>query len=489
MWPFLHIFLLSAIAFVCARVAQVAIRHLLLLALCALALILAFCAAVIGDAHLTHAQLASHPRSRRHQRLFAKTPLLTVAAVPDKSAGAAEHRSSTTPDYRALTTHLQHCLLSRREFRSAVGNGGSVPVHSGLPSADEVSAGGNIIALYCGGSWHGLFNKPSLNRVLRVCGGLHEVVLGFRAFGSLELPFPAVAFDFPGKLAWLNCGQTDDCAVLDYVYQRIVTAHPKARILLMADCLGSLRALNWLGTGPVNVGSIAAICLESPLVKLDTFLRGLTSSSYVNAMAFAGLKAIMPNFSTCRDREYNFAKREAKFFPKVPIFIGLLMPDSVSGPDALQAVIERFPSSRSFVFVARDEYVDGMPLRHGHLVRCASYREALHSFLGRIGLVALTEPEHSPLSAHGMPGAWRPAKSSLTEHSDLNAFLEYRQRTLVVPGSAWGSMPSFPPNAISQSVSPIESRSSSPPASTSASSPPSSPLRSPSSARSILSVV
>jgi hypothetical protein len=206
------------------------------------------------------------------------------------------------------------------------------------------------------------------------------------------------------------------------------------------------------------------------LVRLETFMRGLTAFRYVNSAAYAGLVAIMPNFSSAKNREYNFASKPAKLFPNVPIFVGLLDNDSVSGPAELDAVVKRFSTSRTFVFVARGEYVDGVPLRHGHLVRCSAYRSAFHSFLRQIGVVGPIDAGNdgqtddvirmAAAANNNTGGGWRPAKSSLTEY---DGFAEYSStsaihtavqtapssvRSTAAASSAVGS-PSSPPSPLS----------------------------------------
>lgn len=429
MWVVVHVLLLVALSLACVRVARVAVEHLALLAVCAVALLAASAAAILADAHLSHYQRATQPRAVRQARLCAKTPLLTVAGFPPKEGRVEDGADASLPDYRALTLQLQHCVVTRREFRSAVGRSGpaglpEVSVHSGLPSADEVRAGGGVVALFCGGSWHGLFRQPRFNRLS--FGGLHQVVLGFRAAGLLELPFPVVAFDFPGGLEWLNCGQADDCAVLDHVYQKIVSAHPGVKILILAECLGALRALNWLGTGPRNTENIAAFALESPLQKLDTFLADTSNNERFRTFSFRTLEAILPNYSATRGKAFAYTSKGAELFPSVPLFVGQIEDDAVSGAQELAAVRRCFPDSRTVHFIARGEYVAGLPLRHAQLARCAAYRAALLAFVRAVGLApqAPGAPDFAavaplvPQMAHQGPlaaGAWRPARSACAE--------------------------------------------------------------------------
>jgi len=388
-WSLLHIIVLTLLVAFCAHITRIVFKHVVFLVLCISFLVMASAIGIIVDAHITHAQMTSHSRHARHQRFYMQTPIITVAGFSESDAHQME---ITTPDYKGLTTHLQHCLITRQECRTTLG---PVEVHSGLPSAEEVQKGQNTIVLYSGGSWHGLFpQNPRFNRLLKVCGGLTESVLGFRAAGSLKLPFPVVAFDYPtGRLSALNCGQTDDTAILDYMYQKVTKTFPSTKIIVMADCLGSLRVMNWLATKPANMDNLKSVLLESPLTELRHFLNGLSSNKSMNELAFKVLAFIMPNYHSSKEKEFCFSSFPHTNYPQVPVFVGIINEDLVSNQHSVDKVMEKFPESEALFFVARNEFVDGQPLKHGQLVRCASYVSAVKEFLSCVNLLQKPKSE------------------------------------------------------------------------------------------------
>jgi hypothetical protein len=395
-----------SIAWMFGRIAGRFLHYAILALFLFILLVVVIAAAVILNAHVTHAyHQAAWTLAERRQDMFEAIEFLTTTpcSLPRPDEGWPSDWRSVSRGVRA------HMSPSRLPYHFMVDG---YSVHSGLPTAQEVATGQNTIVLYSGGSWAGV--NPSqvwINAVLAlVCGCTSTAQLSLRAAKNLRLPVPVVGFNYgTSHLDTLNIGQADDSAILSFVYKAVTSAHPTARIVLFGDCLGSLRLLNWVASRP-ELPHLEAIVLESPLPSLRKFLSALTPFDSCNYVMFRALVTIMPNYRPELEDYQSFLAYGKDSFPDVPTFIGLLRDDPISHPRDLPQFQTRLHQLE--VFVADDKDSAGRPVEHGHIIKLATYQQAVRAFLRRLHLIddSHTGQQIDPHTAQKLDSHSCPAK-------------------------------------------------------------------------------
>lgn len=341
--------------------------------------------AVIVDAQVSHAyRQAAWTLAERRQEMYDAIDFLTTTPSCLTPPSGGGWPSDWRAVRRSVRSHTALSLSARPLPYHFVVDGHSV--HSGLPTAEEVSRGHGTIVLYSGGSWAGIAPAhPRLNNLLNICACASTAQLALRAAQHLRLPVPIVGFNYgTSSLDTLNIGQTDDSAMLSHVYKTVHKAHPTARLVLAGDCLGSLRLLNWLATRP-ELPQLHAIVLESPLPSLRHFLNVFTPFECCNQWLYEALVAIMPNYRPELETYQSFEAHGKDAFPDVPTFIGMLSDDPISHPSDLPRFIERLHQVETFV--AHDKDAAGRPVFHGQIVKLPGYQHAARAFLARLQLL------------------------------------------------------------------------------------------------------
>ena len=347
-------------------------------------LLLALLAGLLGEIVVVQAKIdhmARHSQYTASERRHAITQSVELVTTTRSSTAAGDG----SRDWRGVRRAMRRRAVATDKGASFHFVVDGYAVHSGLPTADELRLADNTILIYSGGSWAGLTpSYPRLNQLFNVCSCTTTSQLSIRAAQNLRLPMCIVGFDAPtSKLDMLNIGQADDSAILSHVYDTVHSAHPKARIILGGDCLGSLRLLNWLATRP-SLPALRAIVLESPLPSLRHFLNSLTPFRWINSVCNQALCVILPNYFPELEAFYAFSAHAKSAFPDVPTFIGVLEHDAVSHPNDLPVFRARLHQVETFVAQDTDARAKTRTLSHGQIVKAPTYQNAVRQFLARL---------------------------------------------------------------------------------------------------------
>lgn len=262
-----------------------------------------------------------------------------------------------------------------------------VNVHANLPDKEELS--GRKVILYVNGSFTGFFaSKPKIRRTIHRSGPF-ALQLPLNVMFHEVLPnekYVIVGFDWPtNSPLHLNFGQKYDIEVLNYVYQSLRSVTTE-KIVLMADCLGALKLLNWMvkQTPEELEKRTHAIVLISPITCLNDFLHQLTGWELLD-------KSIVPPIvrSGCanyvEEPTYDdwFLNKPWTSFPQVPLFVATVKGDTISTSEKqVPLILQKFPNSHPrIVFENTDTVVGKKTIKHGMLNHVPAFRESVQRFL------------------------------------------------------------------------------------------------------------
>lgn len=262
-----------------------------------------------------------------------------------------------------------------------------VNVHADLPDKEELN--GRTIVLYVNGSFTGFFSsQPKIRRTIHRSGPF-ALQLPLNVMFHEVLPnekYVIVGFDWPtNSPLHLNFGQKYDIEVLNYVYRSLLS-RTTDKIILMADCLGALKLLNWMVKQNPNEleKRTHAIILISPITCLNDFLHQLTGWGLLD-------QSIVPPIvrSGCanyvNESEYVdwFLNKPWTAFPQVPLFLATVKGDTISTAEKqVPLILEKFPNSHpQTVFENSDTVVGKRTIKHGMLNHVPAFRYAVQRFL------------------------------------------------------------------------------------------------------------
>jgi hypothetical protein len=336
---------------------------------------------------------AAEKRTYYAQDFHFFTVRTSVASSISNREESREMEDLTTDDLTTkdisddLLRHLHEG--ARREYNYKLG---ALVVHSGLPQLSPTYDGS--ITFHVHSSWSGLFpQSPRLNAMINAQFGFYtafQTTIDRALAGAMTLP--VVSFHMPtGEIASLNFGQKDDAMVLSYAYEALCERFPKAKIVIYAECLGGLRVMNWLGALPNDLSTspmkqLKGLILESPLPSMEQMI-SVTRSRRINRWFYRIFCLLMPNFNAELDRYNRYATRTAEQFPNIPMLVGVLKSDWISGPAHLPLWTSRFPSQRSII-------IDDSPntsqtprklLRNGQLYRSMAFQIEARNFCTTVG--------------------------------------------------------------------------------------------------------
>ncbi len=80
---------------------------------------------------------------------------------------------------------------------------------------------------------------------------------------------PCISFDYKEGRRLSNFAQKLDIRCLETVYHEVIEKNPKARIILIGDCIGGLRALRFVAEK--NPTQVEILVLESPVTSFRSF--------------------------------------------------------------------------------------------------------------------------------------------------------------------------------------------------------------------------
>jgi hypothetical protein len=180
-------------------------------------------------------------------------------------------------------------------------------------------------------------------------------------------------------VASLNFGQKDDAIILSYVFETLCKQYPFAKIMLYAECLGGLRVMNWLGGYQNRLDQLVGLILESPLPSIEHML-SCTRNERFNRLIYQAFCLLIPNFNAQLDRYNCYKTRRAQQFPNVPLLVGVLTNDWLSGPAQLPLWTARFTTTLAALI---DPTETPRHMTHGHLFRSPSFQQRIHTFYNK----------------------------------------------------------------------------------------------------------
>lgn len=251
-----------------------------------------------------------------------------------------------------------------------------------------IDSGCTTIVLCCGGMWRGLL--PTHSRIhdglSELFGGWYESMKALYWSYHLNLPFAMIGFNTLSEVATLNCGQQDDVAHLHETILYLLERFPRANIIILSECLSSLRVMNWITHAwDANKGNpysltlqqrqrLCGIILESPVESLQHAIHHLVPQAWIGEPLYRFISKALCNYNHQDCRYWSFTNRLHKLSIDVPVLVATIHNDLMCTPEHARTMFAPIKHAQYYVCTSAN-------LRHGELCRDPDYQTRIRTFL------------------------------------------------------------------------------------------------------------
>lgn len=205
-------------------------------------------------------------------------------------------------------------------------------------------------------------------------GGLHAAYVYIR---DNIICTPCISFDYPEDRRLFNFAQNFDTCCLETVYNEVIKQNPKARIILVGDCIGGLRALRFVAEK--NPTQVETLVLESPFTSFTSLTDRIAQVYLKPYLVRFGAPLLrrfftwyFPNYQASKD---NFMEQASNIEGK-NIFIGHRKNDTHVSDESMKKLADMLGEKNNVYFYI----TDNKTYNHSRIMPLKKVQQTVNAF-------------------------------------------------------------------------------------------------------------